>query len=127
MHLSSRDGQCFEYFRICKEARLIVADEAENPQLSALLSMRASESSSVRFSGALVYADATRRSHVREPVATDPRDGLRIPTYEALFEQARMDLNDQLVRRFQVLRIGSGGKRAVAAILARHPLETNSR
>ena len=33
---------------------------------------------------------------------------------------------DRLVRRFQVLRIGSGGKRAVAAILDGQPLETNS-
>jgi hypothetical protein len=30
------------------------------------------------------------------------------------------------VRRFQVLRVGSGGKRAVAAILGRDPSKTNS-
>ena len=68
-----------------------------------------------------MHADATRRSHVREPVATDPPDGLRMPTYEASFGQARMDLNDQLVRRFQVVRVGSSAKRAAAAILGGHP------
>jgi hypothetical protein len=69
-----------------------------------------------------VHADATQRSHVREPVATDPRDGLRILTCQASFEQARMDLIDQLARGFQVFSIGSGGKRAVAAILGGDPL-----
>ncbi len=111
-----------------------MADEAENPKLSALLSLRASESSSVRLSGALElwssgaleHADATRRSHVLDPVATDPHDGLRLPTYEASFEQARMDLNDQSCEKIS----GSQGRLernpAAAAILGGHPLRTNS-
>ena len=39
---------------------------------------------------------ATRRSHVREPIATDPPDRLRVPAQESLLGQARMDLTTDL-------------------------------
>jgi hypothetical protein len=83
-------------FQDLQEERLILADDAENPQLSALLSMRTSESSSVRLSGASGARRRDTTSRVREPVSTAPPDGLRIPVSEASFEQARMDLTTDL-------------------------------
>ena len=98
-----------------------MADEAENPQLSALLSMRASESSSVRLSGA---SGARRRdTTVTRPgaVATDPPAGHRVPAYEASFDQARMDLNDNFVRKISGSQVGSSAKRGAASILDEIP------
>jgi hypothetical protein len=64
--------------------------------------------------------DATRRSHVREPIATDPPDRLRIPAQESLFGQARMDLTTDLWDDFRSL--GSArAQRASAAILGGYP------
>ena len=68
-----------------------------------------------------MHADATRRVTRPGAVATDPPAGHRIPAYEASFDQARMDLNDQLVRRFQVVRVGSSAKRGAASILDEIP------
>jgi hypothetical protein len=65
--------------------------------------------------------DATRRSHVREPIATDPPDRLWVPAQESLFGQARMDLTTDLWDDFQALRVGSSAKRASAAILGGYP------
>jgi hypothetical protein len=63
-----------------------------------------------------VHADVDTTVTRPGAVATDPPDGHRIPAYEASFDQVRMDLNDQLVRRFQVVRVGSSAKRRAASI-----------
>jgi hypothetical protein len=47
--------------------------------------------------------DATRQSHVQEPIATDPPDRLRVPARESLFGQARMDLTTDLWEDFRYL------------------------
>ena len=61
-------------------------------------------------------------SRVRKPLSTSPPDGLRMTPLRGFLRAGKNGPDDQLVRRFRVVRIGSSAKRAVAAILGGQPL-----